>query len=641
MDSTGSNSSSDILETRIVVSLGLSEYYIPGCESSMKPLVGMMFKNLSDGIEFYKVYAARCGFDIRLGTAKKYKDGTITLRYVYCNKQGSKNSAKEYDDVSGHVMKKRRRVSRRMDCMARISFKFKGEHGVNVGPMRCYKLFKQVVGAYSNVGCTSSDVKNFTRDLRAYIDGADAQMILDNLFRKRELCPAFFFDYCVNADDQLTCLMWADPICRRNFALFGDIVSFDASYSTNRYEMIFTPFTGKDNHGKCVTFGAALLSSEDNEAYSWVLDNFKVCMGRSPAMLITDQDPGLKITVQRSLSETRHPLCMWHIMLKVLDKVPAHLRKNELFREKFNNIVWSDFIEPVEFEKKWEKIMVEFGLTETSWFSSIALDSQRHTYAEMNSLDESFVPELRTPILLEKHAATVYTTSIFHKVQKEIYAACFKCRLMSIVHDERQLVYEVNDGCYGIFQVRYDRDENTVVCSCAKFVRKGLLCCHIFIILKDLSFDRIPDKYMLSRWRRTSYFDAGNGGSGDLVNHCAGLEDNKVMINTCISEFYACITLVEGDKERTSELLRGVRDLKIIIGQNDDMENSDDKDKLFSDFYGSAPPSKIDVLPPKFVKMKGSESRLKPREEKQVERANKPLRTCRKCKKKCHHDARN
>ncbi|KAH6769746.1 hypothetical protein C2S52_014549 [Perilla frutescens var. hirtella] len=518
---TSSNLSSDILETRIVVSPDLSEYYIPGCESSMKPLVGMMFKNLSDGIEFYKVYATRCGFDIRLG---------------------SKNSAKEYDDASGHVMKKRRRVSRRMDCMACISFKFKGEHGANVGLMRCYKLFKQVVGGYSNVGCTSSDVKNFTRDLRAYIDGADAQMILDNLFRKRELCPAFFFDYCVNADDQLTRLMWVDPICRRNFALFGDIVSFDATYSTNRYEMIFTPFTRKDNHGKCVTFGAALLSSEDNEAYSWVLDNFKVCMGRSPAMLITDQNPRLKIAVQRSLSETRHRLCMWHIMLKVPDKVVAHLRKNELFREKFNNIVWSDFIEPVEFEKKWEEIMVEFGLTETSWFSSMfdilkdwipayfrdfslsglcqttsisksvnnfyctflspksnlveffmkydsALDSQRHMYAEMNSLDESSVPVLRTPILLEKHAATVYTTSIFHKVQKKIYAACFKCHLMSIVHDERQLVYEVNDGCDGIFQVRYDRDENTVVCSCAKFVRKGLLCCHIFIILKDLSFN--------------------------------------------------------------------------------------------------------------------------------------------------------
>ncbi|KAH6763391.1 hypothetical protein C2S52_020824 [Perilla frutescens var. hirtella] len=594
MDSTGSNSSSNILETRIVASPSLSEHYIPGCESSMKPLVGMMFKNLSDGIEFYKVYAARCGFDIQLGTAKKHKDGTITLRYVYCNKQGSKNSAKEYGDASGHVMKKRRKVSRRMNCMTRISFKFKGEHEyvinlfedrhshglfpdkykeflkgnrkldhvhqkfmlncvrANVGPMSCYKIFKQVVGGYSNVGCTSSDVKNFTHDLRAYIDGAEAQMILDNLFRKRELCPAFFFDYCVNADDQLTSLMWADPICRRNFALFGDIISFDATYSTNRYEMIFTPFTRKDNHGKCVTFGAALLSSEDNEAYSWVLDNFKVCMGRSPAMLITDQDPGLKIAVQRSLPEIRHWLCMWHIMLKVPNKVPAHLRKNELFREKFNNIVWSDFIEPIKFEKKWEEIMVEFGLTETSWFSSMfdirkdwipayfrdfllselcwttsisesvnnfyctflspksnlveffmkydsALDSQRHTYAEMNSLDESYVPVLRTPIFLEKHAATVYITSIFHKVQKEIYVACFKCRLMSIVHDETQLVYEVNDGCDGIFQVRYDRDENTVVCSCAKFVRRGLLCCHIFIILKDLSFDRISDKYVLSR----------------------------------------------------------------------------------------------------------------------------------------------
>ncbi|KAH6825702.1 hypothetical protein C2S53_002326 [Perilla frutescens var. hirtella] len=263
---------------------------------------------------------------------------------------------------------------------------------------RFFKL-RQVVGGYSNVGCTSSDVKNFTRDLRAYIVDADAQMILDNLFRKRELCHAFFFNYCVNSDDQLARLM---------------------------YGMIFTHFTGKDNHGKCVTFGDALLSGEDNEAYSWVLDNFKACIGRSPGMLITDQDHALKIAVERSLPETRHRLCMWHIMLKFPDKVPAHLRKNELFREKFNNIVWTPSI--LESVNNFYCTFVSLNSNMVEFFMKYdsALDSQRHTYAEMNSFDESSVPLLRTPILFEKHAATVYTTSIFHKVQKEIYAACFK-----------------------------------------------------------------------------------------------------------------------------------------------------------------------------------------------------------------------
>ena len=74
--------------------------------------------------------------------------------------------------------------------------------------------------------------------------------------------------------------------------------------------MIFAPFTGKDNHGKLVTFGAALMSGEDAESYSWVLQKFKDCMGASPSLIITDQDLGLKVAVRQLLPNTRHRLCM-------------------------------------------------------------------------------------------------------------------------------------------------------------------------------------------------------------------------------------------------------------------------------------------------------------------------------------------
>lgn len=44
------------------------------------------------------------------------------------------------------------------------------------------------------------------------------------------------------------------------------------------YNMIFAPFTGKDNHGKIVTFVAGLLTREDVESYEWILNNFKRCI---------------------------------------------------------------------------------------------------------------------------------------------------------------------------------------------------------------------------------------------------------------------------------------------------------------------------------------------------------------------------
>lgn len=80
-------------------------------------------------------------------------------------------------------------------------------------------------------------------------------------------------------------------------------------------------FAGKDNHGKLVTFDAVLLNQEDVESYVWILEKFKDCMVDSPRMIITDQDPALKIVVSRVLHDTRHCFCIWHIMKKISNKM--------------------------------------------------------------------------------------------------------------------------------------------------------------------------------------------------------------------------------------------------------------------------------------------------------------------------------
>ena len=58
----------------------------------------------------------------------------------------------------------------------------------------------------------------------------------------------FFFDYVANAKEGLHRVFWADALCRRNYFAFGDVVSFDATYGTNMYNLVFCPFTGIDHH---------------------------------------------------------------------------------------------------------------------------------------------------------------------------------------------------------------------------------------------------------------------------------------------------------------------------------------------------------------------------------------------------------
>lgn len=87
--------------------------------------------------------------------------------------------------------------------------------------------------------------------------------------------------------------------------------------------MVFVPFTGIDNHRKCVTLGAGLIRKEDIESYKWLLTAFLNAFGKQPTIIVTDQDPAMKQAVSAILNESRHRLCMWHIT----NKLPAKVKK--------------------------------------------------------------------------------------------------------------------------------------------------------------------------------------------------------------------------------------------------------------------------------------------------------------------------
>ncbi|KAL3633264.1 hypothetical protein CASFOL_022791 [Castilleja foliolosa] len=405
-DETGSTPTQIQVKVKIVISPGNNQYYVPTCDPLLKPYVNQHFSFVEDGIEFYRRYAASCGFDIRLGTTRRARDLSITNKYIYCSREG-----------------------------------------------------------------------------------CDAQMILNNLFNKRELSNAFFFEYDTDDKDHLTRLFWADPISRRNYAAFGDVVSFDATYSTNRYNLIFAPFTGLDNHRRIVTFGSGLLSKEDTDSYAWLLGKFKECMGRTPLMIITDQDPGMKNAIERVLPSTRHRYCMWHIDKKITERVPHCKNPDSSFRKKINEVIWSDVLEPVEFEKAWGDVITEFALNNHIWLGKIfevrykwipayfrddplsglfrttsasesvnsffdrflnrcsnlveffmqydtALAAQRHAQDQLNSETTISIPTMKTPLPFERHALVmIYTKKIFFEVQDAIADACFTCRILSIFDD--------------------------------------------------------------------------------------------------------------------------------------------------------------------------------------------------------------
>ncbi|GJT48308.1 FAR1-related sequence 5-like protein [Tanacetum coccineum] len=143
---------------------------------------------------------------------------------------------------------------------------------MKLGAIRAHNLYSSMNGGAQYVHGTSDDFKNHTRDVNAFIGESDAQMLINKMENRK------------------------------------------------KYDMVFVPFTGIDNHRKCMTVGPGLLLIEDTEAYTWLLRSFMTAYEKQPIMIVTDQDRGMKLVIEEVLTESKHRLCMWHIMQKIPGK---------------------------------------------------------------------------------------------------------------------------------------------------------------------------------------------------------------------------------------------------------------------------------------------------------------------------------
>ncbi|XP_057793001.1 protein FAR1-RELATED SEQUENCE 5-like [Salvia miltiorrhiza] len=653
---------------------------MPICDDNEKPYVGKTFKSIEEPWKFYKDYGYASGFDVRKGSSKKGKSGQIIYRHFVCIREGIHHGVNdESSGMQSKTKKRRRKPSSRNGCKARMivtvhneseyivsSFTKAHNHKLislecrhlmkynrnvdashqmimlkcakaNIGPMRAFRVFKELVGSYEDIGCTSNYFKNLSYQMNSYPDGSDAQLLLDRLITKRDLEDGFRCEYLLDDCQKVKSIFWSDGIGLQNFSIFGEGVSFDATYTMNKYNMIFAPFTRKDNHGGCVTFAVGLLSREDVSSYSWILKQFVECMGRNPTMLITDQDPALKIAVEKVMPNTRHRFCMWHIMMKVAQKLPISLRDNAELTSGLYEVAWLEFDEPADFEEKWFEVINDYGLDDHSWFSDMfslrkywipaffrdlpmsglfrttsmsesensffhkflnhnsnlasfyihfesAMQAQRHSYKQLCMADQTTTPHIETHAPIEQHASRIYTKKIFLEVQVEIKEAFDRCRIKSMDTGDEVHKYVVDDRSNGIFFVTHNMLEDTIICSCKKFVKIGLVCRHMFVVMRNVGLKAIPQKYIVDRWLKDAGASAISSGG------------TKAHNRPLFSEAFRCISIAEGNEALTASLLS---ELKRWADANETptMTPATAKERMFETFYGSKLPTEITVHP--------------------------------------------
>ena len=70
-----------------------------------------------------------------------------------------------------------------------------------------------------------------------YICDKDAQLVVDKMNMRKDELPNYTFEYkCV--DNVLNTMFWADETDKLYYKEFGDVISFDATFRTNKYALI-------------------------------------------------------------------------------------------------------------------------------------------------------------------------------------------------------------------------------------------------------------------------------------------------------------------------------------------------------------------------------------------------------------------
>nr|XP_017217052.1 PREDICTED: protein FAR1-RELATED SEQUENCE 5-like [Daucus carota subsp. sativus] len=357
-------------------------------ENKVEPYSGQIFRDIETCFKFYAEYGRQGGFDIRK-SSQKVRDGIVVYKYFVCSKGGHNHPLVS---TSG---KQFLRINRTISSLQRRFILDAAKS--NIGAHRAHSLYKSIAGSYTDVGATATYFQKWVRDIKLYIGKHDADMLLKKFQNKRETSDAgFAYEYQTYLDGHLTRLFWADITGRQSYEVFGDVVSFDATYRTNN-----------------VTFASALLNHEDSTNFTWVCEMFFKVFQQTPKCIITDQCPAMKVAINKIFLNSIHRYCMWHIMQKFTAKVGPVFCADSVFMEKLNKFVWSSHLTKSEFEEGWNSVLNEFGLSE----------HRGDTLSEFYICYESAIE-------IEKEAAQLYTRTMFYKVQKQIKASCFHISLV-------------------------------------------------------------------------------------------------------------------------------------------------------------------------------------------------------------------
>ncbi|WVZ09007.1 hypothetical protein V8G54_022353 [Vigna mungo] len=591
MDNIGSNMS-EVVECRESTDdFGLIE--APDCYVTLDdPNKSPMDVDPTEAKKFYRNYAIRCGFAVRTRTSKKDDNNNVNYLRLVCSREGKyvssinpevkKLPSQTKQCPVGITISKKddkwfiRTVNldhshdlcpttsklipgnRKLSMQSKHTLEVNDEAGVRIN--KSYLSIMTNAGGYDNMDFTERDARNYIgKHRRSLCKDGDGQALLRHFSAKKDLNKDFYYEIELDEGNRICSVFWADVRSRAAAEEFGDVLCFDTTYLTNKYDMPFAPFVGINHHGHSILLGCGLLSYEDTKSFVWLFQSWLRCMGNTaPIGIITDQCRAMANAIEVVFPNTRHRWCLWHIMKKLPEKFSACKEYNSI-KSHIKKLVY-DCGCPSDFESGWEALVSRHGLHKNEWLctmyddrhkwvpcylkkdfwagmsttqrsegmnaffdgfinssttlhqfvvqydNALRVKAQKEIQADFSSLNTTVGCGSQSPI--ERIFQQEYTHSKFEEVQTE-FRSRMNCFIKDTVKDNMSNTYTIKEerlwdgkSADQYHKVQFDPITKDITCSCLLFEFRGIICRHSLLVLGQEDVCSVPSKYVLRRWSK-------------------------------------------------------------------------------------------------------------------------------------------
>ncbi|XP_047942489.1 protein FAR1-RELATED SEQUENCE 5-like [Salvia hispanica] len=441
-------------------------------------------------------------------------------------------------------------------------------------------------GGRDGIGYTILDAKNYLRSKRqrsmVYGEAGCLMRYFQDQLSKN---PSFYHANQMDVEEHITNVFWADARMLIDYEYFGDVVSLDTTYCTNRDNRPLAVFSSFNHHRRAVIFGASLLYDETTASYKWLFETFLEAHKHKRSLTVfTEQDQAMAKALHEVMPDTFHGLCTWHLMQNGIKHLGNLMKEGSCFLTDFKKCMYG-FEDEIKFEEAWSNLLTQYNLQNSTWLKHIygvktkwarcyikaftlgmrstqlnesvnssitnctmpnlniaqffknferVVEDKRYSELKCDFEARQKLPRLRlenSPML--RQLSKIYTPSVFDLFQNEfdLFAAAY------VKHkDETGSLFEYVIGLIDHdkeLRVTYDPNTKMIHCSCRRFEMVGLICCHSVKVFDVLDVKLLPETYILKRWTKEARSGVVRDYTGNVVEEDCKLQSTERYRRLC------------------------------------------------------------------------------------------------------------